>query len=140
VGERATARDLASARGLRETMNRLARAVVAGEKPRATDVDELNRWARRPPLAPQVDGRFERVWAGERPVEAALALVAREAVELLTSPERGLIRECAATPNCSLLYLDRSHGRRRRWCEMDRCGSRAKMTSYRQRRAASATD
>jgi predicted RNA-binding Zn ribbon-like protein len=121
-------------------INRLARAVVAGEEPRATDVNELNRWARRPPLAPQLNGGLERGWAADCLVQGALALVAREAVELLTSPERELIRECAAAPTCSLLYLDRSHARRRRWCEMDRCGSRAKMTSYRQRRATSATD
>jgi predicted RNA-binding Zn ribbon-like protein len=108
VDEPATARDFANARTLRETINRLARAVVAGDKPRATDIGELNRSARRPPLAPQLDGSLERVWGGERPVQAALALVAREAVELLTSPERGLIRECAAAPTCSLLYLDRS--------------------------------
>jgi predicted RNA-binding Zn ribbon-like protein len=139
VDERATAGDLAKGRALRETISRLARAVVAGDEPRTTDVGELNRWARRPPLAPQVDGNLERGWAGERQVRAALALVAREAVELLTSPERELMRECAAAPNCSLLYLDRSHGRRRRWCEMGRCGSRAKMTSYRRRRAGSAT-
>jgi predicted RNA-binding Zn ribbon-like protein len=139
VDDHATARDLTNAHTLRETISSIARAVVAGDKPRATDIGELNGWARRPPLAPQLDRSLQRGWAGERPVQAALALVARETVELLTSPERGLIRECAAAPTCSLLYLDRSHGRRRRWCEMDRCGSRAKMTSYRQRRSASTT-
>jgi predicted RNA-binding Zn ribbon-like protein len=75
---------------------------------------------------------------GEHTVQAALALIAREAVELLTGPDRGLIRECAAAPDCSLLYLDRSRARRRRWCQMEICGSRAKMTSYRRRRTISA--
>jgi predicted RNA-binding Zn ribbon-like protein len=138
VDERATARDLAEARRLRETVNRLARAVLADDQAHAKDIDELNRWARRAPLAPQLDASLERRWAGERPVRAALALIAREAVELLTSADRALIRECAAAPNCSLLYLDRSRARRRRWCEMDRCGSRAKMASYRRRHRSSA--
>lgn len=134
----ATGRDLAEARRLRETVNRLVRAVLAGTAPHPDDLDALNRFARRPPLAPQIDASLERRWASGQQVRAALALIAREAAELLTSPERVLIRECAAAPNCSLLYLDRSHARRRRWCEMDRCGSRAKMNSYRRRHAVSA--
>ena len=37
-------------------------------------------------------------------------------------------------------YLDRSRGRRRRWCQMERCGSRAKVAEYRKRRAAPTED
>ena len=133
---RSSGDDLEDARRLRETVNSLTRAQLLGEPPDADDVRDLNEWARRPPLAPQVDLSLERRWSGGQPVEAALALVAREAVELLTSPDRMLIRECAAAPSCSLLYLDRSRAGRRRWCEMERCGSRAKMRSYRRRRGA----
>lgn len=133
VSARAGRHDLDDARRLRETVNRLTRALLAGETPRPDDVRELNDWARRPPLAPQADPSLVRHWTGERPVQAALALIAREAAELLTSHERALIRECAAAPNCSLLYLDRSRAHRRRWCQMDKCGSRVKMTSYRRR-------
>lgn len=134
----ATGRDLAEARRLRETVNRLVRAVLADAAPHADDVNALNRFARRRPLAPRIDAGLERRWAGEKQVRAALAVIAREAAELLSSPERALIRECAAAPNCSLVYLDRSRARRRRWCEMKRCGSRAKMASYRRRHAVSA--
>ena len=130
---RATEEDLGDARRLREAVNRLIRALLASEAPDAADLRELNEWARQPPLAPQVAASLERSWSGEQPVQAALALVAREAVDLLTGPERVLVRECAAAPACSLLYLDRSRARRRRWCEMERCGSRAKMASYRRR-------
>jgi predicted RNA-binding Zn ribbon-like protein len=132
---RATEEDLGDARRLREAVNRLIRALLASEAPDAADLRELNEWARQPPLAPQVAASLERSWSGEQPVQAALALVAREAVDLLTGPERVLVRECAAAPACSLLYLDRSRARRRRWCEMERCGSRAKMASYRRRYA-----
>jgi predicted RNA-binding Zn ribbon-like protein len=133
---RSTRDDLRQARRLRETVNRLTRAALTGEAAGATDRRELNDWARRWPLAPQADKRLRLRWTAERPVQAALALIAREAVELLTSPDRSLIRECAASPNCSRLYLDRSPARRRRWCNMDWCGSQAKMTSYRQRQRA----
>lgn len=131
----ASARDLDQARELREAINRLARASMQGKSGDRKDINCLNEWARRSQLAPQLDREFHQRWRSPDPVGGALALIAREAVELLSSPERELIRECAAAPACSLLYLDRSRGRRRRWCEMERCGSRAKMSDYRQRQA-----
>jgi predicted RNA-binding Zn ribbon-like protein len=136
VPQQASPRDLEQAHRLRETVNRITRETLAGATPAAEDLAELNDWARRPPLIPQVDPTLQRRWIAEDTVQAALALIAREAVELMTSPDRSLIRECAAAPDCSLLYLDRSRAGRRRWCQMEVCGSRAKMTSYRRRREA----
>jgi predicted RNA-binding Zn ribbon-like protein len=136
VPQRASAVDLHDARCLREAVNRITRAMLAGESPSGEDLDELNDWARRPPLVPQADASMQQIWIAESATQGALALIAREAVQLLTGPDRGLIRECAASPDCSLLYLDRSRGRRRRWCAMDVCGSRAKMSSYRRRQRA----
>jgi predicted RNA-binding Zn ribbon-like protein len=137
VSHRASQRDLEAARHVRETVNRLTRATLAGEGPGTDDLRELNEWARRPSLAPQADPTLQRSWVAAHSVQAALVLIARESVELLTGPHRGAIRECAAAPNCALLYLDRSRARRRRWCQMEICGSRAKMTSYRRRRSSS---
>ena len=127
----ATQADLGSARELRETVNRLVRATLAGDGLPRHDRSTLNEWAREPALAPQVGPKLDLRWSGG--VRAALATLAREAGELLTSPQARLIRECAAAPNCSRLYLDRSRGRRRRWCRMEWCGSSAKMRAYRQR-------
>ena len=129
----ATARDLTDARRMREALNGTVRALLAGEPPREDDRAELNDWACRETLTPQLDRGGSLQWIGDRPVSAALALIAREAVALLGGPERELIRECGAAPSCSLLYLDRSRGRNRRWCEMERCGARAKMSAYRER-------
>ncbi len=127
--------DLRDARTLREAINAVTRAALAGVDPPNAALGELNRWAEHPPLAPQLGRDLDRRWAGSRPVRGALAAIAREAIELLSGPERALIRECAAAPNCSRLYLDRSRARRRRWCHMEWCGSRAKMSAYRQRRS-----
>ena len=132
-----TAKDLDDARQLREVIYRLARAALHNKTVDDADLDALNAWARVPRLAPQLDRRLRPEWASPQAVKGALALIACEAVELLSGPERQLIRECAAAPACSLLYLDRSRGRRRRWCQMQRCGSRAKMAEYRKRRGAS---
>ena len=134
----ASERDLADARRLREAINGIVRAQLATATPDADAIRELNEWARRPPLAPQIDHRLGREWSSDAPVQAALALLARGAIELLTGPERTLIRECEAAPDCSRVYLDRSRGRRRRWCQMEWCGSQAKMAAYRRRRKAAA--
>jgi predicted RNA-binding Zn ribbon-like protein len=135
---RARDRDLADARRLREAIDAVVRAQLASATPDANAIRELNEWARRPPLAPQIGRRLAHEWSSDDPVQAALALLAREAIELLTGPERMLIRECEAAPDCSRLYLDRSRGRRRRWCQMEWCGSQAKMAAYRRRRRAAA--
>ncbi len=129
----ASAKDLEDAQQLREALYRLARAALNNEAVDRADLHTLNAWATTPRPAPQLDRGLRRTWASTRPVKGALAMLACEAIELLSGPERQLIRECAAAPACSLLYLDRSRGHRRRWCEMQRCGSRAKMADYRKR-------
>ncbi|MEU6657487.1 CGNR zinc finger domain-containing protein [Streptomyces sp. NPDC046821] len=55
-------------------------------------------------------------------------------MELLTQPA-GQIKECAA-PRCTRLYVDRSHRGSRRWCDMTRCGNRAKAAAHRSRHHA----
>ncbi|MBV9050227.1 MAG: ABATE domain-containing protein [Solirubrobacterales bacterium] len=135
ISTAASAQDLDDARELRETIYRLVRAALHDEAVDSVDLDALNAWARTPRVAPQLDRQLRREWASSERVNGALALIACEAIELLSGPERQLIRECTAAPACSMLYLDRSRGRRRRWCQMERCGTRAKMTEYRKRRA-----
>jgi predicted RNA-binding Zn ribbon-like protein len=132
----ARVKDLDDARQLREVIYRLARAALHNKTVELADLATLNAWARTPRIAPQLDTGLRREWASSQPIKGALALIAGEAIELLSGPERQLIRECAAAPACSLLYLDRSRGRQRRWCQMQRCGSRAKMAEYRKRRGA----
>jgi len=123
-------RQLTAARTLREAINRLARP---GIQPEPGDRDQLNCWAARPALAPQLtsDGVLE--WVAERPVDAMLATIARDAVDLLTGPLAGRIRECGA-PDCALLFVDTSRPGRRRWCSTEACGNRARTKAYRERR------
>lgn len=127
---RVSERELESGRSLREAINRLARSGVV---PETGDRMELNRWAARPPLAPQLSAQGELVWVSERPVEAALATIARDAIELLSGPLAGRIRECAAE-DCALLFVDSSRPGRRRWCAGETCGNRTRTKAYRQRR------
>ena len=48
------------------------------------------------------------------------------------------VRECAAE-NCAYLYVDTSRNGSRRWCSMERCGSRVKAHNYYARRRAAAS-
>ena len=45
------------------------------------------------------------------------------------------VRECAAS-DCTYIYADTSRNGSRRWCAMERCGSRAKAHTYYARRRA----
>ncbi|MFB4271809.1 CGNR zinc finger domain-containing protein [Nonomuraea sp. GTA35] len=122
--------DLAEARALREAIYRLASAARTGSALDPADRATLNAAARHAPAG---------VLLGERGVErggdlrAALSSTARAAAELLGGPEAGLIRECEAAP-CTRLYVDASHRRTRRWCDMRGCGNRAKAAAFRARR------
>jgi predicted RNA-binding Zn ribbon-like protein len=128
-----TAADLAEARRLREAIWQLTDARVLGPSlPRAA-VGEINRSAARPPLAPQIDAADARAWAMPVTPGQVLSTVARDAVDLFTGPMASRIRRCAGT-NCRLMFVDASRPGRRRWCSMDRCGNRAKVRAFRDRR------
>jgi predicted RNA-binding Zn ribbon-like protein len=139
-GERLTKADVKSARLLREAVYSVVRARVAGEIPDAGDVERLNAHAAHAPPVPHLlqDGSALQ-WAAAKPLEAALALIARDAVELVTSPLIGRVRECA-DPLCTSLFLDTSRPGRRRWCSAMPCANRQKVRAYRARRGAAPTD
>jgi predicted RNA-binding Zn ribbon-like protein len=126
---------LAQARVLREAVYRLVRAAMEGRMYDRGDTAAVNRAAARPDLVPQL-GVGERGpgvrWGQGRDTGAALATVARDAVLLLGGPLVERVKECG-NPACSLLFLDDSQARRRRWCSMDRCGNLAKVAGYRAR-------
>jgi predicted RNA-binding Zn ribbon-like protein len=127
--------ELDEARRLRESIYRMAKLAGTG-RPDGRDLRELNRWAAEPPLVPRLgeDGRTV-TWVADRPVEAALATIARDAADLLSGPFASRIRECAA-PDCALLFVDSSRPGQRRWCSMKGCGNRMKTAAYRRRRSS----
>ena len=61
----------------------------------------------------------------DAPVEAALGSIALAAVELFTEGDFSRIKECGGHA-CGWLFYDTSKNNRRRWCEMEVCGNRAK--------------
>jgi len=124
---------LTEARALREAIYRVAKRAGRG-RPDPGDVREINRWAARPDLAPQLDAGGRGVSSVADPhVESALATLARDAIDLVTGPYATRVRECGAD-DCALLFVDTSRPGRRRWCSMKGCGNKVKTAAYRRRR------
>ena len=131
---RVTRSELAAARGLREAIFGVVDAAMRGESPAAKAVDRVNLVA-EPALPPLRLVREQRGIAVQRrplSVPEALGAVARDAIDLLAGESVSRLRECEAE-DCTGLYLDASHGRRRRWCSAARCGNRARVSAHRAR-------
>jgi predicted RNA-binding Zn ribbon-like protein len=62
-------------------------------------------------------------------LEAPLWPIARSAAELLASDQVGYVRACASK-TCEWMFLDESKNHRRRWCDMTKCGNRAKVRRF----------
>ncbi len=127
---------LRRALALREAIARAVRALVAGATPSESDVDLINavarRWGPRLSLDPRT---LTVVHATRTPVETALGRIAVDAIEVLGDPgERSRLRACGLD-SCGAIFLTAAGRRERRWCSMERCGNRAKVTSFRTRRA-----
>ena len=79
-------------------------------------------------------GRCRWRWSvGEAPVEAALGPIVLAAIELFTAGDFSRIKECGGRA-CGWLFYDVSKNNRRRWCEMEICGNRAKQKRFAARR------
>ncbi|MFJ5306691.1 CGNR zinc finger domain-containing protein [Streptomyces sp. NPDC088350] len=125
--------DAAHARALREAVHALIAAARAGRTPDAHSVDRVNAAAAHPVPVPHLDPTGHLVWQADDPVRATLALVARDALDLVTSPSLTRLRHCAG-PTCGALFLDISRPGNRRWCSMGTCGNRAKKETLRGRK------
>jgi predicted RNA-binding Zn ribbon-like protein len=69
-----------------------------------------------------------------RSPEALLLPIARAMADLVCHENFAHVRACEG-PSCTLLFIDRSNGnKRRRWCSMAVCGNRAKAQAHRARK------
>ncbi|MFD1832597.1 MULTISPECIES: CGNR zinc finger domain-containing protein [Streptomyces] len=101
---------------------------------------ELDALLRRAPLTLALDRDGAASLAPAEGLAGALVLTARVAAAVAAAAFDGTWRRlkvCEAH-DCRWAYYDRSPAGRRRWCTMAVCGSRAKMRTYRARRASGA--
>jgi predicted RNA-binding Zn ribbon-like protein len=131
---------LERARELRETLYRIFGALAAEARPAEDDLARLNSelalTLARCRIEPEGAG-FAWSWNEDSlALERPLWPIVRSAAELLTSPERALVKRCASD-TCLWLFLDRTKNHARRWCDMKVCGNRAKVRRHRRRAAGS---
>lgn len=126
-------RALASAIRLREAISDIFYAVVRQKPVPAASLIVLNSnmqdALQHLALVP-AKGRFG--WTLETRMDdffAPLWGVARDAADLLASERLELVRACASK-TCEWLFLDESKNHRRRWCDMTKCGNRAKVKRF----------
>lgn len=127
--------DLALIRGFRDVMWRVAPAIAKGESPAPEDLEHLNVSVGDPPHT-RLDPRSGLLrWAPPVTGAQVVAAAARDAVDMIGTDARERVRQCQGS-NCALLFLDTSRPGNRRWCSMQRCGNRHKVSTYRNKRPA----
>ena len=128
---------LTQAIGLREAIHDIGAAIGRRARPPETALASLAalhaRFVARAALAPGVISCRWRWSVRASPIEAALGPIALAAVRLFTDGDFHRIRECGGHA-CGWLFYDRSKNNRRRWCEMEVCGNRAKQRRLAARR------
>ncbi|NEE39667.1 CGNR zinc finger domain-containing protein, partial [Streptomyces sp. SID7982] len=100
-------------------------------------LERVNSLASGAPPGPRAvrgaDGDLVRALSTAPDCAGLLAVVARDAVDLLTDPvARAALRRCQGE-DCHRLYLDTSRGGRRRWCSGEVCGNRERVARHRRR-------
>jgi predicted RNA-binding Zn ribbon-like protein len=58
-----------------------------------------------------------------------IGLLAFELANMLSSEQRTYLKRCL-NPDCVLMFVDNSRSHKRRWCSMDTCGNRAKVSKH----------
>jgi predicted RNA-binding Zn ribbon-like protein len=129
--------DPTAARRLRTALRDLFDAHLEHRAPRATSVEDVNAVAASVPTSPRLtypatgEPSADTRWHTEQGGNPALAAIAREAIDLLATPDKlSRLRRCA-NPTCSMLFL--AETTRRQWCASNVCGNRMRVARHYQR-------
>lgn len=129
---RGAASGLDELRRFRDTLREIVEARIAGRPIRDDALGSLNAALSRDAGARTVvagaDGSYavEERYRVETLADLRLPL-AHAAVRLLVDADPSRLRRCAG---CRCAYYDTSKNRTRTWCDMRRCGNRAKAAAY----------
>ena len=134
IGREAKARQiLKKAVGLRETIYRIFAAISQNKNPAPKDLAGFNQYLAGSMHASQIvrtkDGYSWDTSGDKARLDWIFNPIVRSAAELLVSAELQNIKSCA-DPACGWLFLDTSRNKRRRWCDMQDCGNRAKASRF----------
>jgi len=120
---------------LRRAIRGIFQSVLQKREPKSSDTAALQRElgiARSHQRLKHHGGNFHWTWDDPKALDFMLWAVCSSAEDLLTSPDLARVRECGGE-NCGWMFLDNSRNHSRRWCDMQDCGNRAKVSRFRQR-------
>lgn len=130
------ARLLDRALALREAIYAIGIDCARGRRPRTQHVDALAHVHAASILKARLspsETNFAWVWRPEDGViEAILGPIALSALTMLSQADLTRIKQCGGE-HCGWLFFDTTKNKRRRWCEMEVCGNRAKQKAHRAR-------
>jgi predicted RNA-binding Zn ribbon-like protein len=129
--------DLKNAHQLRWAIWKAANALRESKRPSSKDIKIINERAAVPTLVPMLgENGMQNGWQQPTTTKAALATIARDAIELFSHQDHLPIQQCA-NHSCPLLFVDFSRAGKRRWCSMQRCGNMTKIAKYRKNKRKS---
>ena len=133
AGVRATDRDAAEARAVREALRELLRGNNGIEIDRDAASATLDDAARRAGLAVRFDNGSLRLVPSKAGATGALALVLAAVAETMADGTWPKLKACRSD-TCRWAFVDHARNRSRQWCSMSLCGNRAKARAFRARR------
>jgi predicted RNA-binding Zn ribbon-like protein len=116
-------------RALRAMIERLALGKPAGQAPLDAINGVLASRAAYPQIVRKGAGYATKMQTAAQAPRHMLVPIAESAAWLLEHGDMSLLRRCE-NPDCILYFYDTTKNKRRRWCSMDGCGSRAKAAAY----------
>jgi predicted RNA-binding Zn ribbon-like protein len=126
------------AMAVRALLNGTFDRIASGRAPEESDLATLARlyaetWRDATLIA--ADGGFH--WRFERTAraDAVIAPVVQSAVDVLTRRDLARLRQCPGVA-CGWVFLDETKNANRIWCEMEVCGTRAKLRKRAEARRA----
>ncbi|HEV8389568.1 MAG TPA: ABATE domain-containing protein [Dongiaceae bacterium] len=132
----AARRTLSKAIKLRESLFAIVTGLARRQPPAPAALEELNGFlaaSYRAACLAQDGHGFRWIWRLDTlRLDLPVWIIARSASEVLTGEPLERLKSCAGL-DCGWVFLDATRNGRRRWCEMEVCGSRAKMRRYRHR-------
>ncbi len=134
---REAARLLEDAKALRAVLRAAVEALAAGRALPSEVVPAINHALAAGAGTLRLERRDDGYATVRVPLDptpaALLAPIAESTAWLLEHGDRTLIRHCE-NGACIRFFYDTTKNRRRRWCAMEACGSRAKAAAYYRRR------
>jgi predicted RNA-binding Zn ribbon-like protein len=122
---------------LRETLYRIFAAVIQGTDPQEKDLRTFNEQLSQTMIHARImkteTGFAWDASSDKNALDRMLNPIIRSAADLLVSDELKRVKTCADA-KCGWLFLDKSRNNSRRWCNMQDCGNRAKVSRFYRRK------